>query len=951
MHRFMSKSSFVSTALSKHISKIPLYLKADFLNQIRTGVRLMYTKPGFLQRYWIWLVLIVVFIVVAFFGLDIMLNWSILQEMYHQKAGIDWFNTVFYHNYTFLLAAVFAFLTLNPVVGHSDLYGIWESIRWLSAVMSGRTEQTLPTLSLKTRKTIWVFWQLIKWMVAFSVFVSLNGIPFIGRVTPTYCMVLFGIGNWSLVPRIFSLPIMPASDSEMISLMPTMEAQYRLLYLVSTTILFIIAVRMAAKLIKDFVRQERNIWIRDLFVILTCIVTGIILGSPYWIMDITTPFDYLICLVLLIAFFTASLFFHFMGFGRALSFAARKRMIFMAFALIVIGVLVVNAILIAGFRLNWNNNWVQYEWNPLTEKQIAVTRWSAGIDGIQAHTVENVPTGNVTKVVSLVRQWDKTAAYTKMRNQIGVNWMGLADSDILYINGREYWAAPTTIVYPSQDWISTHLIYTHTSKIIVVDSHSGEFVPPSEAFGVQSEPLIYYGEGFSTNVYVNVKGFSEIGNVSYQGDPDYVLSGWQRTLWFLLEGQMGFAFTPPQENINMLYNRDVLERVKSILIYGLTVDPDAYLVSDGNKVYYAMQVYVDYPMHSGFSVSPYLRFFAVVLVDLEDGSMHGYVVDNPDGFLVDFYKDYYSSWEALPDWLIPQLRYPEALLGMHGLPGQLDVDFLFHVGDPFVWRSGSQFYERPEATEVLYVLMTVENQPYFIGLQLVEFQASPGRNLAGLYVSYGGSQLGRIDLYSVPNATTQFIGPSAALQAFETDDYVRTQLTLLTSRRFGNILLYSIGDQLYYFIPVYIEAEIANAVITKMAFIGVIDAATGTKVATGADSAQAYYALVGITPSQQTGAEARLQKIMGVFEDREFSIAEPTKIGGDIWIRVDNLTYVNENQWSQTESAIDQFIQDYVQGHGNEIYYWSQDNNTANFGVLYSEEGIVKLYYLSISYK
>lgn len=910
----------------------------------------MYTKAGFLQRYWIWLIFIVIFIITFFFGLYVWLNWTILQTLYREKAGIDWFGTVFYHNYTFLLAAVFALLSLNPIVGRSDLYGLWESFRWLGMVTSGTNEQTMPTFSPKTAKTIWVFWQFLKWTIVFSVVASLNGIPFIGRVTPIFYMALAGIGDWNLVSRILILPIEPASGSELISLMPTMEVQYRLVYTVSATILAVIAVRMGAKLIKHFMRQERNVWIRDLFVILTCIIAGIILDAPYWSMDVTTPFDYVICLVLFVAFFVASFFFQFIGIGENLSFAKGRRVIFMTSALVIIGILLVNVAIIAGFRFNWNNNWIQYEWKPLTEKQIAVTRWSAGIEGIQRHSISEVPTGNVTKILSLVRQWDKTSAYTKMRNQIGVNWMSLADSDIIYINGREYWAAPTTIRYPSTDWISTHLIYTHTSKIIVVDSHSGEFVPVTEAFGIQAEPLIYYGEGFHTNVYTNVEGFNEIGNVSYSGKPDYVLSGWQRILWFILEGQIGFAFAPPQENINMLYNRDVLQRVRNMLIDGLMVDPDAYLVSDGNRIYYAVQVYIKYPMHSRFSAGPYLRFFAVVLVDLEDGSIHGYILGKPDGFLVDFYRDYYSSWDAPPGWLIPQLRYPEALLGTHEMFGQLDVDFWFHVDDPFVWRSGSQFYERPGATEVLYVLMTEKNQPYFIGLQLAEFQASPGRNLAGLYVAYGGSQLGRIELYSVPNATTQFIGPSAALQAFETDDYVRTQLTLLTSRRFGNILLYSIGNKLYYFIPVYIEAEIANAVITKMPFIGVIDAATGTKVATGTDSAHAYYALTGIAPSQQVGAEDRLKKVVNFFADKGCSLVKPAKIGGDVWIAVNNVTYVSEEQWNQTESALNHFIQNYVQRYSKDVYYWNADNNTVNFGVLISEEGIVKLYYVSVRY-
>ena len=98
--------------------------------------------------------------------------------------------------------------------------------------------------------------------------------------------------------------------------------------------------------------------------------------------------------------------------------------------------------------------------------------------------------------------------------------MKLADSDIVYYQSKEYWVAPTTILYPSTDWISRRLIYTHTSKVLSIDSHTGDFLPVTEAFGVKTEPLIYYGEGFRERVYVNVKGFREIEEVSYRGEPD-----------------------------------------------------------------------------------------------------------------------------------------------------------------------------------------------------------------------------------------------------------------------------------------------------------------------------------------------------------------------------------------------------------------------------------------------
>jgi hypothetical protein len=276
------------------------------------------------------------------------------------------------------------------------------------------------------------------------------------------------------------------------------------------------------------------------------------------------------------------------------------------------------------------------------------------------------------------------------------------------------------------------------------------------------------------------------------------------------------------------------------------------------------------------------------------------------------------------------------------------VSFQFHVNDPFVWRSGSDFYERPEATEVLYILVTSGNRADFVGIQLVEYQASPGRNLAGLYIAYGSDQLGKLNLYRISNSTTQLIGPSAALQALETDDYVRTQLTLLPNYRLGNILLYLIGDSLYYFIPVYINTEVQNAVITKMAFVTVVDAATGAKVAVGADSSQGYYAISGGAPTKIGDAE-REKKVKSLFTDKGYSLVSPTKLSANVEIHVANSTYIDEAQWTDLSATVNDFITNYCEKYNvTDVYYWIASDGSINFGVLVSVGGVVKLYYITV---
>ncbi len=892
-----------------------------------------------------WIIAAMVFAGVIVYGLSVYLDWAVLQFMYASKMGLDWFQVNFYHNNTFIVAAILALLFVNPIPRRSHLFESLTALGRAFARVRGEEE----VVSLGPGRLVWLTWQIAKWAIAFSVIASANGVPGFGNLTIIVTMLQNGLGDWAHVLKVFLLPLVPVSGTELVSLIPTMEVQYRLIYAILASILFVAFLRLVLVLVRDFIRVKTNAWMRDLFLILALIVLGVIIGAPYWTMNVATPNNYLIAVIVFASFIVIGVSFHFGIISRTIGMSRRKRWVVYVMGFLLFLTLIVNLGFVVGYSLNWNNNWTDYEWKPMTMKEIQVTRYVAGLENVVSAPISELPAGNTSRIVSLVRQWDHDASYTKMKNQIGVNWMTLSESHILYLNGHEYWAAPTTINYPAEDWISHHLIYTHAARIILIDSHNGEFVPVQKAFGVKSEPSIYYGEEFPDDVYVRVKGFEEIGNASYTGEPDYTLSGWKRTLWFLLkEGQVGFAFTPPQDDMMMLHIRDVHTRVESVLIDGLRADRATYLVTDGDRTYYLVQVYVDYPIHSGFSASSYLRFFGVVLVDVEDGQMYPYNVSEPDGFLTSFYSNYYSTWKPLPDWLVPQMRYPEDLLGTHEIPGQLDVDFRFHVGDPFVWRSGSDFYERPEATEVLYILTMTENRADFVGLQLVEYQASPGRNLAGLYIAYGGERLGNILLYRISNSTTQPIGPSAALQALETDEYVRQQLTLLPNYRLGNILLYLIGNSLYYFIPVYINTEVQNAVITKMAFVAVVDAATGTKVAVGADSSDAYYALSGGTPTQ-VGYPERENRVKSLFTTNGYSLVSPTAINANVEIQVTNTTYVEEGDWANVENAIGSFIRDYCQKYGvTEVYYWSSPTGQLNFGILVATGGVVNLYYMTV---
>ncbi len=768
-----------------------------------------------------------------------------------------------------------------------------------------------------------------------------------------------GYGSWANLPRVIMLPLLPASGTELVNLMPTLETQYRIIYIIAWLILSVFAIRM---LIRTFLGiglrltsglSWRDTWVEHFFLIVTSLLALLILNAAYWSMNAATPYWYIGAWTMLLLALSVSQLVR--NGGKVTPLKIRSRFIL---APILLGLVLLSMSGVIGYlQLNWNNNYLNYEWYPQTQKSIAVTDWAAGLNGISVRTLQNLPTSNAGTILGLVRQWDGQSASVTMTKEIGAyNWMQLASSEIVFLNNGEYWVSPTVPSYPATDWISEHLIYTHASRTLVINTHTGVELQPQQAFGVSNEPLIYYGQsspsgGFDTNVYVHVPGYQEVQNASFSGQPDYTLSGWQKSMWFTFgEGQLGFAFS--NYNIDMLWHRDVYKRVGDVLIPGLTMDPAAYLATDGSRLYYVVQLYTSYPIQSGFSASPYLRFFGVVLVDISDGSMHGYTTYDlismgGNDFLTDYYSRYYSSWGKAPDWLIPQLRYPEQLLGSPNSPGQLDYDFLYHVDQPFVWRSGSEFYERPNNNTVQYIPWAVGNSTYFVGMQLAHFQSAASKNLAGVYIAYNGDRLGQIDLYQTPSSNATFIGPSAAENALTTNSHVRTELTLLPNYRFGSYLLYSVGGTLEYFVAVYTNPG-TQGVVTQLAFMTAIDPTSGS-VGAGVDAVAAYDDLFSLAPPTSNTTTALIQGVYKAIVASGLRIVNATSVNPNVFINVGSSS-LSSNGLDNSLNVVSAFLQKYKDlAVDGTVFIWSTPS-IINVGVFASGgQGLTELYYISIA--
>lgn len=938
-----------------------------------------------------YVILAIIIIVVALIGADIWLNWTINESMYQTKAGLDWFGINFYGGLTFVVAALLALLFVNPIPRRSDAFEAFNSLMGLQyrnpyLGQYGQQTRRIRPLYIRPSQSLWAFWQAVKWVILFAVFTVSNGFPGLGNLAIVVDMTSKGFGSSSLVPRVFELPLFPGSAQEIINLMPTMQLQYSIIVYVGTVAAIVVALRFFLKFIRDVVIRAGDKWIRNIFVALTAIIFVVFLNVPYWGMDVRIPYEWGAVATVMVGFFALSLFYHFKSTRETVPLEQRRRGLIVVIAIIIAAILVINLGAYTFYTLNLTNNYVPYEWDPLTSKQVEVTQWAAGIQNINYSSISQIPSGNATETLSLIRQWDSNASLTESKNEIGVNWLQLTGNpQISFVYGQEYWVNPTTFNYPATNWQSTHLIYTYASKIIVMDTHTGQFVPVTQAFNLTSQPLMFYGEGctancsngltsdgFSNDVYVGLNNIQEEGNVNYTGPADYTLCGAERSLWFFAQGQLGYAFSPPQNCINMLANRDVLSRVQSILISGLTEDPSTYLVTDsgqpggGNNLYFAVQVYVDYPLNSAFASGPsstgspgnYLRLFGVVLVNIANGEMRGYYLGQNDGFLTSFYHEYYPSWGPAPAWLQAQLRYPEALLGNQNIQGQLDEDFIWHVDQPSTFRSGADFFTRPQSTEVLYIPWVIGNNVSFAAVQLVQFSGSQGLNLAGMYVVYGGTRLGQFDLYQAnfSASSTTFLGPEAAENKFTSDPTTRTAMTL-NSAIMGNILLYPVNGQLYYFIPGYVYPSTTGAVVIQNPFIDVISAENANasvRFVNTTSSLDQTYGFNSVTIPTNSTALTRTNYLDSLFMNQGIGVDNVSSVNLNS-VNVDEqyggttAQYSQDSQNSTTTSFVNSFISTDVNANNvKSVFTWSPSAGTIDFGFFTTASGVSYLYYISV---
>lgn len=642
-----------------------------------------------------------------------------------------------------------------------------------------------------------------------------------------------------------------------------------------------------------------------------------------------------------------------------------------------IGTLVMIAI-IAGSIMAVNNSIadarkIEYL-GPYKAQQIGVNRYLGQLDQISVvpHDVKisPVPPDQIASYVAAnndvldkVRVWDWQAAFAKLKPEIGlIPYVDFEDNDILRFNDTLYWTASMKPILPSSVstenvWYNQHFVYTHVDNgFLTLDAHNGTIVDSSQLF---KQRVIYYGEGglFSDTWSAYPVGrttTAELNNATYSGKGGLDVAPPASQLF-----EPNFFLSYPTQSIHIMRYRDIHDRMQLLYpyfqydLFGKQVS--SLPVTDGKNTYWLMPLIVGFDTKNvPWSVSnPYLRLVGYALIDVYNGNVT--LIKTGDDFFTNmFYSQYKDKFIDMPPWLSKQLRYPEELFDW-----KVDMFNIYHVTDPSTFIQANNFYEVPDGVSTYYV----EAKPpgfdkvTYLGLLSLELRGSAGRNLAGfMTVQNDLPNLGKMQFYQVPlDSNTKLLGPSSVSEALDKDSDFRQLKTLLQNPRYGDNILYRVGDHDVYFIPVYTSGT--GGVVTQLGTIAAVGAAFDGEyfVGLGNTPQQAFAAylakLSGVTPSNVTTALAldvtsRVSAIKSILQEDKLTIVTPTSIQLPLTFAEGDTSFLQPTDLGNAKTLIDGFVKNFVQPN-NRIFLWQQ-NNTVNLGTIVVNNNVPELHYITI---
>ncbi|MGH9876163.1 MAG: UPF0182 family protein, partial [Nitrososphaerales archaeon] len=772
---------------------------------------------------------IVILGVVSNQSVNILLNVNEFSDLFSKP--------IYYAILSGLILAAIALIRVDIRKRESMVWWIFAiGISFLKREAFDQSQTAAKYRDFKLGRINFAIWQLTKVLLLAPLFTNL-----MFGITTQY--VLSGNEfNLSSLPNIFSLPFITSPDQtiakeRVIPMIPALTLLIPpLLGAIGIRLMLYVGLRNLAHLASSYLRDATEGKPKFLFYV--SIVEMIIGAGLFWSsfnMFFTSHIDYntkyaIVGTALLGAAFIAWSIID-RGRSKVIILPSRKNvyarlLTIVSIAVVVGSIMAVNTSIADARKIEYLG--------PYTAQQIAVNRYFAELDKITQINYDvqlfATPSGDIKDYVaenkdllSKIRLWDWTAASAKIQPEIGlIPYVRIYDSDILRFNDTQYWSAAMTPVLPSSvttenRWYNEHLVYTHVPNgFLMLDAHNGGIINSDNFF---DQRRIYYGEGGlleeTWSAFPKTRDISdELDGYFYDGNGGITVS--PPLSWMF---EPNFLLSYPDRAIHIMRFKDIHDRMELLYPY-FEYDfgqrrVDVLPVTDGTNTYWLMPLIVRLnTAHVPWSAdNDMYRLVGYALIDTYAGKPT--LIIKGDDFFTKMFTDEYSEQTAkeIPSWLQNQIRYPEELFWW-----KVSMYNFYHVTDPSTFIVAKNFFEIPSGILPYYIYSKPPgfDKPEYLGMLSLELRAAPAKNLAGYMVVRNDYPYdGELIFYEIPlESETKLLGPSAVEEALERDPDYAQKKTLLRNPRTGDNIIYRVGEQDVYFIPIYTAG--AGGVVSQL---------------------------------------------------------------------------------------------------------------------------------------
>jgi len=447
---------------------------------------------------------------------------------------------------------------------------------------------------------------------------------------------------------------------------------------------------------------------------------------------------------------------------------------------------------------------------------------------------------------------------------------------LVYVSPREIDASTDTTTYDNKTYEYTHGFSTIVTYANKVDS-AGNVEYVQKGFNLSNndiyieEPRIYFGLETDSAIITNSNNKSEFDypinsttsvEYQYKGEAGIKLGFLDRLILSIMNRDVNITFSNTNVDSKIILNRNVIERVKTI-IPELIYDKNPYLIisDEGRQIWvidaYTVSNYYPYSQkilietEFGRKEINYIRNSVKVLIDAYDGTVDFYIMDKTDPIAVAYQNMYlgvFKDGASIPTSISSHFVYPEYLYNV-----QSELLKVYHnVSEDILYR-GDDIWDDVSFSSSLKTKSNTKIEPYYTMIKDNE------ENKVGLVLPYTveGKQnitsylVGTVDLNGSLNlklyryvSGSNVLGPSQLDKEIEQDETISQEIQSINvtgTKITKNIIIVPIDNSLIYIEPIYQQQLNEKNAIPLLKKVVV---ASGNKVAIGDNFDEALQNLV-----------------------------------------------------------------------------------------------------------